>query len=227
MSGRCANSDPTAQQIVETSRDARRVVQRTPSPPFNYDDPVYRAEAEAARVRSDRRCQVCGRRLPLQAHHYSAPYLPADETTADALTALCRDCHDNGHDFILFLSAGGSPAAFRAAWSETVASVLLAPEAERMRRSLMRVGRAVWFSGGWAALVTGGSRPRIGEVFRLFLRSKKEWRTVVVTAVLGGWPGCWRVRKRFLGPDDDVRPICINNTVGAERPVPSAIAQAA
>lgn len=196
-------------------------------PPFNYDDPVYRAAAEAAAARSDGHCQLCGRKLPLQAHHYSAPYLPADETTADALTALCRHCHDNAHDFILVLNAGGSPQAFRAAWSETVASVLLAPEAERMRRSLMRVGRAVWFDGAWAAIVTGGSRPRIGEAFRLFLRSKNQWRTVVVTAVVGGRPGCWRVRKQFLGPDDDVRAICINNAVRVRRAVPTAIPQAA
>ena len=42
------------------------------------------------------------------------------------------------------------------------------------------------------------------------MRSRREWRDVVVTDVLAGRPGCWRVRKRFLGPSDDVRPMCVN-----------------
>ena len=185
-------------------------------PPFNYFHHVYLTAAEGSKTRSGRRCQVCGRKLPLQAHHYAAPYQPSHKTTADALTGLCRDCHDNGHDFILFLSAGGSPAVFRTAWSETVATLLLRPETERQCRSLMRVGRAVKFEGQWAALVTGGSRPRRGEVFRLFLSTKDEWRTVVVTEVLGGRPGSWRVRKRFLGNGDDVRPMCVAAVDGVQ-----------
>ena len=195
-------------------------------PPFAYDDPVYQAAAQAAKKRSRDLCQVCGRKLPLQAHHFFAPYPPAHETSPNDMTGLCRDCHDNGHTFILFLSAGGSPEVFRTAWSETVATLLLRPEAQRLCRSHMRVGRAVWCEGRWAALVTGGSRPRIGEVCRLFLRSRCEWRDVVVTEVVDGRPGCWRVRKRFLGAGDDVRLMCVN-TVCAEQPVPSAMRQSA
>ena len=140
------------------------------------------------------------------------------------MTAFCRDCHDEAHDFRFFLDVGGSPEEYRKAGSETVATLLLRPEA--VRRSLMRVGRAVRCEGRWAALVTGGARPRIGEVFRLFMRSRREWQDVVVTEVLDGRPGCWRVRKRFLVTGDDVRPMCVN-TVCAEQPAPTAMSQAA
>ena len=61
-----------------------------------------------------------------------------------------------------------------------------------------QVGRAVWFGDGWGALVSGASRPRVGEAFWLFLRTTREWRVVAVTEVIDGWPGHWRVRKRFL-----------------------------
>ena len=140
------------------------------------------------------------------------------------MTAFCRDCHDEAHDFRFFLDVGGAPEDYRKACSETVATLLLRPEA--VRRSLMRVGRAVWCEGRWAALVTGGARPRCGEVFCLFMRSRREWRDVVVTDVLDGRPGCWRVRKRFLGAGDDVRLMCID-AGRAEQPTPAAMRQAA
>ena len=65
--------------------------------------------------------------------------------------------------------------------------------------------RPVWAEGQWVALVTGWWRPAVGEVVALFLRSKNEWRTVAVTEVIDGCPGCWRVRKRFLRADE-IRP---------------------
>ena len=66
----------------------------------------------------------------------------------------------------------------------------------------MRVGYSVW-AEGWAAVVTGPSRPQVGEeVFALFLRSKNEWRAVAVTEVIDGQPEYWRVRKRFLRTDE-------------------------
>ena len=196
-----------------------------PPPPFNYNHDVYRAAASAAKDQTHGHCRKCGRELPLEAHHWTkGPYPPAHLTTADDLTAFCRDCHDEAHDFRFLLNAGGSPEEYRKAGSETVATLLLRPEA--VRRSLMRVGRAVRCEGRWAALVTGGARPRIGEVFRLFMRSRREWQDVVVTEVLDGRPGCWRVRKRFLVTGDDVRPMCVN-TVCAEQPAPTAMSQAA
>ncbi len=74
----------------------------------------------------------------------------------------------------------------------------------------MRAGWPVWVKHRWAALVTGRTRPRVGEVFSLYLRSRREWRDVVVTDVVDGQPGCWLVRKHFLRKDDHMRPMCVN-----------------
>ena len=184
-------------------------------PPFDYDHPVFVASATAAKARSAGHCQFCGRKLPLEAHHWAKSYPPADKTTAADLTGLCRDCHIIQDLACFFENAGGgTPDVLCAAWSETVATLLHRGSA-RMLRSPMRVGRVARDEGGWIALVTGESRPRIGEVFRLFLISRDEWRTVVVTEILDGQPGCWRVRKRFLGAADDVRPMCIAAAAGA------------
>ena len=60
---------------------------------------------------------------------------------------------------------------------------------------------AVWFEGEWGALVTGRARPRVDESFWLFLRSRRAWQNVVVTEVVDGWPGHWRVRKRWFLDD--------------------------
>ena len=172
-------------------------------PPFDYHHPVYRAAGDETKARSRGRCQECGRKAPLHAHHWGRPpYPPAHKTTAADLTALCSFCHINAHLGIFFEVAGGSPATLCAALSETVATLLLRG---MLPASPMRVGRAVW-AEGWAALVTGTSRPHAGEIFALFLRSKEGWRPVAVTEVLDGQPGCWRVRKRFLHTDE-VRPV--------------------
>ena len=172
-------------------------------PPFDYHHPVYRAAGDETKARSRGRCQECGRKAPLHAHHWGRPpYPPAHKTTAADLTALCSFCHIKAHLGIFFEVAGGSPATLCAALSETVATLLLRG---MLPASPMRVGRAVW-AEGWAALVTGTSRPHAGEIFALFLRSKAVWRPVAVTEVLDGQPGCWRVRKRFLHTDE-VRPV--------------------
>ena len=167
-------------------------------PPFDYHHRVYRAAAAEEKARSRGRCRLCGRKALLQAHHWRRPYPPPHKTKAADLTALCLFCHITGHLGIFFEFAGGSPETFCAAVSEAVATLLLRG---MLPASPMRVGRAVW-AEGWAALVTGTSRPHVGENFALFLRSKEGWQTVVVTEVLDGQPGCWRVRKRFLRPDE-------------------------
>ena len=182
---------------------------------FAYENPIYAAAARAAKDRSRGRCQMCGRKLPLEAHHFAKPYPPAHKTSPNDLTGLCHDCHDNGHDFILVLRAGGSPAAFRAAVSEAVATVLLRGEAARPLRSPMRTGRAVWFDCGWGAIVSGESRPRIDEVIRLFLVTPNAPRDFVVTAVVDGRPDAWRVRTRFRREDDEVRPMCVSAVLPA------------
>ena len=69
------------------------------------------------------------------------------------------------------------------------------------------MGRAVRFGDDWGALVTGASRPRVGEVFWLLLRRRREWVTVAVTDVVDGRPGHWRVRKQFLGAGEERRPV--------------------
>ena len=94
---------------------------------FNYNDSVYLDAAEEAKFRSLGHCQKCGRLLQLEAHHWSKTYPPADLTTPDDLTAFCRDCHDEAHDFRFFLDAGGSPDDYRAAHSELVATLLRPP----------------------------------------------------------------------------------------------------
>ena len=175
---------------------------------FNYNDSVYLDAAEEAKFRSLGHCQKCGRLLQLEAHHWSKTYPPADLTTPDDLTAFCRDCHDEAHDFRFFLDAGGSPDDYRAAHSELVA-ILLRPADDGRQ-----VGRVTWFEGEWGALVTGGSRPRVDEDFWLFLRSTRAWRHVVVTEVVDGWPGHWRVRKRFLGPSKGTDQIRVELAAG-------------
>ena len=164
-----------------------------PPPPFDYNHPVYRAAAEAAKALSGGHCRKCGRKRPLHAHHWTkGPYPPAHLTTADDLTALCRDCHDEAHSFRFFLDAGGSPDDYRTAHSELVASLVRPFDDGR------QVGRAVWFEGEWGALVTGRSRPRVDESFWLFLRSRRAWQNVSVTEVVDGRPGHWRVRKNWF-----------------------------
>ena len=219
MSGRCWRSDPTAQQIVGQHEmpDASSSVH---PPAFDYDHTAYRDSAATVKAWSRGRCRLCGRRGPLQAHHYAARYPPAHQTSPRDLTALCRDCHDDTHHRLFLLRAGGSREQLRVVVSEAVAALLLHPDTGRLR-SLLRAGRAVWCDGSWAAIVTGASRPRVGEVFLIFLRSTDEWRTVVVTEVLGGRPGSWRVRKRFLDGRDAVEPMMVHS-VRAEQRRPTA-----
>ena len=131
--------------------------------PFPYGDPAFQIAAHAAKSRSRGHCQECGRQLPLEAHHWALIYPPADQTTADDLIGLCRDCHDGAGEHRVYLAAGGSPERFRAAQSELTA-ILMRPVGDGRR-----VGWVVRFQGRWAAIATSQSRPRVGEVFWLFL----------------------------------------------------------
>ena len=186
-------------------------------PPFNYNHSVYLAGGAAAKARSLGHCQKCGRKRPLEAHHWSMTYPPAHLTTPDDLTAFCRDCHDEAHDFRFFLDAGGSPDDYRAAHSELVA-ILLRPADDGRQ-----VGRVAWFEEEWGALVTGRSRPRVDEDFWLFLRSTRAWRHVVVTEVVDGRPGHWRVRKRFLGPSNEIQTAVRPSTCSPLPMVPASV----
>ena len=115
-------------------------------PPFAYSHHVYRDAADAAKARSDGHCQECGEKLPLEAHHWARRYLPAHETTADALTGLCRTCHIKAHIAIFFKNAGGSPEVLCAALSE-IAATLLHSGTAGLPGSPMRVGWAVRRAG--------------------------------------------------------------------------------
>ena len=165
--------------------------------PFHYHHRVYRAAAANAKARSRGHCQICGRKAPLlEAHHWGKPpYPPPQKTIAADLTALCADCHIMAHLARFFEAAGGSPETLCGAWSEIVAALLLL--GVHLPGSPTRVGRPVWAEGQWVALITGCWRPAVGEVVALFLQSRNKWQSVVVTEVLGGCPGCWRVRKRW------------------------------
>ena len=171
------------------------------SPPaFDYADPVYQAAREEALAQANGRCPNCLREVPLEVHHRTVPYPPADKTTADDLLALCRVCHDTGHDVGFLDAAGVSLERYRACASELVASLSRPVDDGR------RVGRAVWFGGRWGALVTGTSRPQVDEIVWLFLRKTCRWQRAVVTAFVDGRPGRWRVRQRFLGAGEERRP---------------------
>ena len=164
-------------------------------PAFDYSNPIYRAAHEKALALAAGRCAVCLRMVPLEleVHHRTVPYPPADKTTADDLLALCRVCHDTGHDVGFLDAAGVSLERYRACASELVASLSRPVDDGR------QVGRAVWFGDDWGALVTGASRPRVGGIFWLLQRKRRAWVTVAVTDVVDGRPGHWRVRKMFLG----------------------------
>ena len=174
-----------------------------PSPPFDhdyYDHPRSRAAAEEAKAGVRGHCQECGEKRPLEAHHYAkGPYPPAHLTTADDLTALCRDCHAKAHLGRFLHDVGGvSEEDYLAAHSELVAQLV------RPVDDGLQVGWVVSFEGEWGAIVTGRAIPRVGEHFWLFLRSSRTWENVVVTEVVDGRPGHWRVRKRWtLDAGDD------------------------
>ena len=146
--------------------------------PFNYADPAYQSAAPTAKSRSRGHCQECGRKLPLEAHHWSLTYPPAGTTTADDLTGLCRDCHDGASEKRFYLAAGGSPETLRAVQSENIATLLRPVDDGR------RVGWVVGVKDAWAASVIGESKPTVGDIFWLFQSSSHEWVTVAVTHVL-------------------------------------------
>ena len=200
--------DPAYHTAAGTA--ARRPDQSPPS--FDYGNPVYQAARQKALDWADGRCPNCLREVLLEVHHRTVPYPPAHKTTADDLLALCRVCHDNGHDVSFLHAAGVSLASFRAVVSELVASLSRPVDDGR------QVGRAVWFEDDWGALVTGASRPRGGGIFWLLQRKRRKWVTVAVTDVVDGRPGLWRVRKRFLGGGEERRPLrCRPGAVRAGR----------
>ena len=178
---------------------------RSYRPRYNYRHPTpRRAQAECLQ-RSDHNCQTCGTEPATEAHHWTYP--PEEETTANHLTGLCEYCHDIITWVIWFISSGGSRELLRELFPAFLASVLECPEAPERRR----VGRARRVGMAWGAIVSGGSRPVVGEVVAILLRCSGQWRNYVVTGVVDGRPGSWQVRTHPLSERDEVRPICITD----------------
>ena len=89
-------------------------------PEFNYQHPVYLRARDKAFARSDDDCQLCGQQPAAEAHHWAVDYPPADETTANDLTALCAECHFIATTLRRFTRAGGSRHQFCALLSEAI-----------------------------------------------------------------------------------------------------------
>ena len=82
-----------------------------------------------------------------------------------------------------FLSVGGDVGRFLA-----IVEAALAEAGE----TVPRTGRALRLRGGYGARAAGRTRPRVGELLQVTLRSG-AWSYMVVTAVVGGDPGRWYV----------------------------------
>ena len=82
-----------------------------------------------------------------------------------------------------FLSVGGDVGRFLA-----IVEAALVQAGE----SVPRPGRALRLRGGYGARVAGRTRPLVGELLKVTLRSG-AWSYMVVTAVVGGVPGRWHV----------------------------------
>lgn len=168
---------------------------------FDYFHPVFRLARAWAFARSRGRCQGCGYRPAEHAHHWSLVYPPPWATTPDHLTALCRLCHRVMTLLRKFLSVGGDARRFLAIVEAAVAEA---------GETVPRTGRALRLRGGYGARVAGRTRPRVGELLKVTLRSG-AWSHMVVTAVVdGGVPGRWRVLTSWPKASEH----CVNHGAG-------------
>ena len=181
--------------------DAKRSYRRR----YNHRHPTSRRARAECLQRSDHNCQTCGKELATEAHHWTYP--PEEETTANHMTGLCKFCHDIITWIIWFVSFGGSLELLCELFPAFLAKVLECPEAPERRR----VGRARRVGMTWGAVVSGGSRPVVGEVVAILLRCSGEWRNYVVIGVVDGRPGSWQVHTHPLSEHNEVRPICISD----------------
>ena len=168
---------------------------------FDYFHPIFRRARGRCFARSRGRCQGCGYALAKHAHHWMVRYLPPWATTSDHLTALCLLCHRVMTLLRGFLSVGGDPNRFLA--------ILKAALAEAMETG-PRTGRALLLRGGYGARVAGRTRPQVGELLRVTLRSG-GWVYMRVSAVVGNYRGRWYVLTSW--PKASER--CANRAAGA------------
>lgn len=150
---------------------------------YDYFHPQHRRSRGGALARSRGRCQGCGYGLAKHAHHWQLRYLPPWETTSDHLTALCCVCHRVMTLLRRFLSVGGAPARFLA---------ILEAALVEASETVPRTGRALLLRGGYGARVAGRTRPQVGELLQVTLRSG-AWVTMRVSAVVGHYRGRWYV----------------------------------
>ena len=181
--------------------DAKRSYRRR----YDHRHPTPRRARAECLQRSDHNCQSCGEKPATEAHHWTYP--PEEETTADHLTGFCEYCHDLITWYIWFVSFGGSRELFRELFPAVLARVLECPERPEHRR----IGRPRSIGNAWGAVVSGESKPVIGEVVALLLRCSGEWHDYVVREVVDGRPGSWQVLTRPLSKRDEVRPLCISD----------------
>ena len=181
--------------------DAKRSYRRR----YDHRHPTPRRARAECLLRSDHTCQGCGQEPATEAHHWTYPR--EEETTANHLTAFCGSCHDIVTWFTWFVSFGGSRELFRELFPAVLARVLECPERPEHRR----IGRPRPIGNAWGAVVSGESKPVIGEVVALLLRCSGEWRDYVVREVVDGRPGSWQVLTRPLSKRDEVRPLCISD----------------
>ena len=181
--------------------DAKRSYRRR----YDHRHPTPRLARAECLGRTDHTCQGCGQEPATEAHHWTYPR--EEETTANHLTAFCGTCHDIVTWFTWFVSFGGSRELFRELFPAVLARVLECPEPPERRR----VGRPRPIGNAWGAVVSGESKPVIGEVVALLLRCSGEWRDYLVIDIVDGRPGSWQVRTRPLGKRDEVRPMCVTD----------------
>ena len=181
--------------------DAKRSYRRR----YDHRHPTPRRARAECLGRTDHTCQGCGQEPATEAHHWTYPR--EEETTANHLTAFCGTCHDIVTWFTWFVSFGGSRELFRELFPAVLARVLECPEPPERRR----VGRPRPIGNAWGAVVSGESKPVIGEVVALLLRCSGEWRDYLVIDIVDGRPGSWQVRTRPLGKRDEVRPMCVTD----------------
>ena len=170
---------------------------------FDYFHPIFRRARGRSFARSRGRCQGCGYAPAEHAHHWQLRYLPPWATTSDHLTALCLLCHRVMTLQRRFLSVGGAPDRFL---------VILEAALAEAGETVPRTGRALRLRCGYGARVAGRTRPRVGELLKVTLRSG-GWDYMLVSAVVGCHRGRWYVLTSW--PKASER--CVNRATGAPR----------
>ena len=170
---------------------------------YDYFHPNYRRIRAEVRTWARGVCRGCGFAPAEQAHHFDWSYPSAATITADRIAVFCRLCHRVMTELRRFLSVGGDPELFFA-----IVTAALATAGDTMPRT----GRPRRIDGRWGAYVAGTSRPRVGEVIKVTFRDG-SWRHLIVSGVVDGEPGRWRVRTQWR----KVRTACSNRTSGTAR----------